>query len=362
MAFVNRYPNVVCDVCGKSIDIGAPMAWSRRSDQPSRRWHTSCAVEETASNGTEKTEQTMTGTKTETAVNAGNWVEGLAGTLLPFLEAKIATKLDAAEVKAIVESLLKGAILQTVTTVVVEDKRTNETRNIGTQHKQFPTLLAICNTRINAWLTGPAGSGKTTACMNVAKALGLKPYHIGAMDSDYKLMGFIDAQGRVVHTQFRDWYTNGGVLCLDEIDSWLPSATLALNAALDNGYCAFPDGLVQRHGDAVAIACANTWGLGATNDYVGRMKQDAAFLERFPAQLEWEYDESLELAISNNPAWVKRVQSLRAKAKAKGLKVIISPRASKYGAMLLASGMDQKMVEQLTVRKSMTVEQWSSIQ
>jgi hypothetical protein len=77
--------------------------------------------------------------------------------------------------------------------------------------------------------------------------------------------------------------------------------------------------------------------------------------------LDWDYDEALEEALAANAEWVKRVQGLRAKAKAKGLKVIISPRASIKGAKLLRRGMAQAKVEQLVVRKAMTAEQWSSI-
>jgi hypothetical protein len=355
----------MCRTCGELIPIGVRFTWTRTANQPSTFFHIDCTPDGLAT----ETEETAATATQQTVTNGANgWIDGLAQAIAPYLEQRLSQKLDRDGVEEIVQSMLDGAIFTSVTTVTIDNKVTGETKHVGMQHKLFPTLLNIVQAktakgeRINTWLTGPAGSGKTTACDNTAKALGLEFFHVGAMDNEYKLMGFIDAQGRVVHTQFREWYLNGGVLCMDEIDSWLPAATLALNAALDNGHCAFPDGLMHRHPDAVAIACANTWGLGATNDYVGRMKQDAAFLERFPAQLEWGYDESLELAVAGNAAWVKRVQALRAKAKAKGLKVIISPRASKYGAALLANGMEQSLVEQLTVRKGMTAEQWESIQ
>lgn len=361
--FTNRYPGVKCSKCGAEIAIGAPMAWNRRKDQPSQRWHIACTPAETE-NATDfaSTEMRQTVRHQEEEAGAGaSWMDGLAGAMAPYLEARIATKLDRDEVEQIVEALLGNAIIPTVTTVRLEDARTGQARDLGMQHRLFPTLLNLCHARMNVWLTGPAGSGKTTAVQKIADALNLKWYHVGAMDNEYKLMGFIDAQGKVVSTLFKDWWTNGGVICLDEVDSWLPSATLALNGALANGHCTFPDGMLPRHADCVVVACANTWGLGATSDYVGRMKQDAAFLDRF-ACLDWTYDESLELAIAGNPAWAKRVQGLRAKAKAKGLKVIISPRASINGARLLAEGMDQLLVEMVTVRKAMTAEQWESIQ
>src|SRR5690606_7558053 len=93
---------------------------------------------------------------------------------------------------------------------------------------------------VNVWLAGPAGSGKTTAAEQVAKALKLKFYFNGAIDTEYKLSGFVDAHGRIVSTAFREAYTNGGVYLFDEVDASLPSATLAFNAALANGQCDFP--------------------------------------------------------------------------------------------------------------------------
>lgn len=71
---------------------------------------------------------------------------------------------------------------------------------------------------------------------------------------------------------------------------------------------------------------------------------DAAFLDRF-AHLEWAYDETLELALAQEvlpgpqgEAWCRRVQTLRAAARRRGLKVVVSPRATIGGCRLLAAG------------------------
>jgi MoxR-like ATPase len=215
---------------------------------------------------------------------------------------------------------------------------------------------------VNVWLTGPAGTGKTTAAKNVADALGLPFKFTGSIDTEYKLLGFVDAQGRVVNTEFRDAFVNGGVFLFDEVDSSLPAALLAFNAALANPYCAFPDGIKARHNNFVAIAAANTWGLGATNDYVGRCKLDAAFLDRFQAKIHWGIDEELETAISGNEEWAKRVQKFRAVLAANPIKgVMITPRASIGGTKLLAEGFTRSEVEEMTMRCGMTDAQWAEI-
>ena len=114
--------------------------------------------------------------------------------------------------------------------------------------------------RLNVWLTGPAGTGKTTAAKYCANAFGLKFYFCGSIDTEYKLTGFIDAQGRCINTAFRTAYQEGGVFLFDECDSSLPAALLAFNAALANGEAAFPDAIVSRHPDFICIAAAKIHG------------------------------------------------------------------------------------------------------
>jgi hypothetical protein len=129
--------------------------------------------------------------------------------------------------------------------------------------------------------------------------------------------------------------------------------------AISNGLFAFPDGMVKRHPDFCLVLTANTWGLGGTTDYVGRLKQDAAFINRF-VSLHWNIDEDLESATCPLPQWAKRVQQVRAKVKAKGIKVMVTPRQSYQGAALLAAGFEQSEVESIILRQSMTSEQWES--
>jgi len=221
--------------------------------------------------------------------------------------------------------------------------------------------------RLNIWLTGPTGSGKTTAAENVAKALSLPFGTDGSLDADYKVLGFRDANGNVISTQFLDIYENGGVYVADEIDNWLPSALLSLNAALANGYCTSPRGLIRRHPDACVIACANTWGLGATNEYVGRAKQDAASLDRFQPKIDWPVDERLEAALAEaqdpavGPEWHKTVLEARRKAAAQGLRIIISPRATFAGIALLAAGFTEADVIAMTIAAGLSPEQQRAI-
>lgn len=214
----------------------------------------------------------------------------------------------------------------------------------GHHHPMFATLCRVLSSRQadgfapNVWIAGPAGSGKTHSVKAFAKAAGLPFYYNGALRDAFELIGYKDAHGVYHTTPFREAYEKGGVYLFDEVDGSDNAALLALNGALANGIASFPDKLVERHPDCRIIATGNTWGLGATADYVGRGKIDAAFLDRFGVRLSWCYDVALETAISGNADFARRVQSARERASAAGLKVLITPRSSIAGAALIAAG------------------------
>ena len=239
-------------------------------------------------------------------------------------------------------------------TVTVEIKREGKpTAKVEGAHKQFGTLLSVLAAGCHAYLAGPAGSGKTTAARDCAKALDLPFFFTGAVANEFKLTGFRDAQGNYAKTPFRLWCEQGGVFLWDEIDASDARALLSFNAALANGVMEFPDGVtVTLHPTCRAVAAANTFGGGADRVYVGRNQLDAASLDRF-AFIAWNYDEALELRIAGNGEWCRRVQSIRRAVDALKVRAVVSPRASIYGAKLLAQGLDRATVETLTVWKGL---------
>lgn len=234
----------------------------------------------------------------------------------------------------------------------------------GLQHKQFTTLLKAVSKRQsdgffpNVWIAGPAGSGKTTAARQVAKAFKRGFEFNGALSMSHEVLGFIDAGGAYHSTSFRKGYTSASVYLFDECDGCADnSPLLALNAALANGVASFPDGMQERHSDSVIIAGANTFGLGATADYVGRAKIDAAFLDRFPIKLFWEYDEELERSFVSHPEAALAVQAARRKAREHGLKVLITPRSTIAMDTLLTAGFSMEEAKTLTYRGMLTADQ-----
>ena len=217
----------------------------------------------------------------------------------------------------------------------------------GIQHFQFTKVLAHLNMGNHVLMVGPAGTGKSTIAEQAAKALGLEfsSESVNAQTSSAALKGYMSADGRYIGTEFRDRFENGGVFLLDEVDAGNPNVLGVLNSALANGWMAFPDRMVKRHKDFVAIAAGNTYGNGATAEYVGRNPLDKAFTDRFMF-MDVAIDESIEDAMvfgtgidtQLGKRWLKFVRTVRANVETHGLKVVVSPRGALGGAKMLASG------------------------
>lgn len=163
----------------------------------------------------------------------------------------------------------------------------------GVTHEKFNDVLQLVNLDIPVYLEGPAGTGKNVICKQVADSLGLEFYFTNAVTQEYKLTGFIDANGVYQETQFYKAFKNGGVFFLDEMDASIPEVLIILNAAIANRYFDFPNGKIEANENFRVIAAGNTLGTGATNEYVGRYQLDEASLDRF-ALVHIDYSPQIE--------------------------------------------------------------------
>jgi len=272
-----------------------------------------------------------------------------------------------------IETMVKKFIEKTscIKEIHIKDK-VGDIKNIGRQHYMFPLIMKLAEQRIHTYLVGPAGSGKTQTVENAAEALKLKFFSVSvcSQSTEYLLKGYYDANGKYVKSLFRECYENGGIFLIDEIDAGNPNIIACLNGALSNHVCAFPDGMVKKHDDFICFAAANTWGTGSSREYVGRNPLDAATLDRF-AFVEFLYDHGLEyhmVGLDSEPSpkfnleeggtmeagkWANCVQTARKLSQEIGLKTVISPRASKTGAILLKAGVGKKHIAQMLIFKGM---------
>lgn len=218
----------------------------------------------------------------------------------------------------------KFGVLPQVHEIVLPDKKKEMQ---GVFHEKFDTVLKLVNASIPVFLTGAAGTGKNVLCKQVSEALDLEFYFSNAVTQEYKLTGFIDANGKYHETQFYQAFTKGGLFMLDEMDGSIPEVLIILNAALANRYFDFPTGRVEAHENFRVIAAGNTYGTGADIEYSGRYQLDAASLDRF-ALVEIDYSPAIEQAIANgNTELLEFVQGFRQAVKKAGIKHLVTYRS-----------------------------------
>lgn len=210
----------------------------------------------------------------------------------------------------------------------------------GIQHEKFETILKYLTADVPVFMSGAAGTGKSSIAKNAAKALGLDFYFSGAVNDIYKFTGFIDANGHYSKTQFYDFCCNGGVFFLDEMDASIPEVLVALNAAIANRYFDFPCGKVELNENCRFICAGNTYGTGADAEYTGRYQLDAATLDRF-AVVDIDYSKDIFNAVTNgNKDLIAFIYDLRKACKAVGVNMILSYRCAQNVTAMELVGLD----------------------
>ena len=275
----------------------------------------------------------------------GDFLEGMATALVPYLTGKVTANLDGLQerVDATLNGLqpkLQTMIDNAVKTIVVENRDTGVKVDVGRQHEQFENLLTLITLGMDVYMYGEPGTGKSTAGDYIARSLNLPFGYIALtiQTSESRLIGYNDANGEYVQTEFYKRYTEGGIFLIDEIDNASGNLLTALNSALANGLGAFPCGQVKRHPDFHCIATGNTTGFGHNPMFPERQVLSGAIRDRF-VFLHWTYDNGFEreLALSQHDnkdrtsKWVNWVQSVR------GYCTQYDPKAARH-----ASRIDQR--------------------
>lgn len=238
--------------------------------------------------------------------------------------------------KAVIKSLKLAKPIQ----VVLDTVKLKATE--GLSHEVTPQVLSYTASRLPVLMVGQAGSGKTHIAVACAEMLGLPHYSMSVNEQSSKadFLGYQDATGQIVKTNFRKAYEQGGVFIIDEIDAGNPNILTVINSALSNDFCSFPDGMIQRHKDFVCVCTANTFGEGESLQYIGRNILDSATRDRF-ATVVVGYSDLLEKALL--PNYYTLVRELRAHFENNGVLSVVSTR----GGLRLETLMAQKK-EKLT--------------
>lgn len=223
--------------------------------------------------------------------------------------------------------------------IVIKDGRNMRKIN-HVVHNKFEICLKLVSSKMPVMLVGPAGSGKTSICKDIAQALGLQfiPITMTA-DSPASIFKGRRPLSEFISTPFIDCYENGGVILIDEIDSADPNVLLSINTALAGDELDLPlryeKPVAKRHPRFFCVSAANTFGSGADRQYVGRNQLDAAFLDRF-ITIEVDYDPNVESTMGH-AAIVEVVQGIRQHVTSQKWRRIVSSRMIQKLSILMES-------------------------
>jgi len=230
----------------------------------------------------------------------------------------------------------------------------------GKAHEKFAEILDLAAQRMEILMVGPAGCGKSHLAEQIAKALGLRFGSIScsAGMSEGQITGRLIPTGdggrfEYQRSQFVEFYEEGGVFLLDEVDAADANVLLVINQALANGHLPVPNRTdnpqAKRHSDFVLIAAANTFGNGANRMYVGRNQLDESTLDRFRiGQVVMDYDKDLEKSLLDDTDLLGRLWSIRRKAAECQLRRVVSTRFIAKAATMKAAGWtSEKIIGQL---------------
>ncbi len=213
----------------------------------------------------------------------------------------------------------------------------------GVTHKIFPKVCKLINMNKPVMLTGPAGTGKNFMVEQIAKALGKNFYYASTITQEYKLTGFIDAEGNYHSTELRRAMEDpdGAIFMLDEIDASIPETLVVINSLLANGYFDFPDKRVTANEGFRVICAGNTVGLGADMVYTGRNVIDGATLDRF-VLVKMDYDKNIEQSLCPDEELKSFIYDVRRSAAKNHINCIVGMRCLKYAYEMLVNEFDKQ--------------------
>lgn len=238
----------------------------------------------------------------------------------------------------------------------IEVSMNGQVREIeGTPHKVFDEAIECLGMDMPLLLVGPAGSGKGFLAQHLADGMGVRFGFSSCSEgmSEGMLLGRgvpLAEKFLYLQSSFVDFYENGGLFLLDEIDAANPNVILILNECLSSPHLSIPNRMdkpyAEKHEDFYFACNANTWGTGPNMEYVGRNRLDSAFLDRFiGSTIELEYDNRVEGEIAKSYLGadeardvLKRYWGIRKKLTEMNIRRIWSTRGLEKMCRALAAG------------------------
>lgn len=214
-----------------------------------------------------------------------------------------------------VEYLKDNTIVPVIYSVTVggPDGSTSDVKGIFPP--QWDLMLKLATTLKRLMLVGPTGCGKTYLSEKLAEAVNLPYYSVsctaGMDEGEFK--GWLLPRGEgmrfeYIPSTFIKAYEEGGVFCADEMDCADPNVLSFVNKALANQHFMLPqrfgNELVKQHKDFIWVACTNTVGTGADDDYTARNQLDLATLDRHKMSIvRLDYQPEVETQLVSAPVY-----------------------------------------------------------
>jgi len=165
-------------------------------------------------------------------------------------------------------------------------------------HKDFEKILTYIINNVPVYLLSPTGVGKTHMAEQISIALNTGYEFTSQITDEFQLLGYVDAIGDYQDTPFYRAFVNGDLFFIDEIDASIPEALIKINMALSNDMMSFPHKNLDKKDGFKVVVAGNTIE-GATEEFTGRSKLDAASLNRF-AIVKIDYDFEMEKKLLSN--------------------------------------------------------------
>jgi len=157
---------------------------------------------------------------------------------------------------------------------------------------------------MNPVIFGPAGSGKSRLCKELAHDIG-KPFHTMSFSGGLRYSQVFGSQtleeGSTTWkpAPLLQWIQDPALILLDEIFSADPEVLLGLNSPLepDTRNITTPAGVFKVHPETSFIACSNSNGRQQARQYTGTTRTDDSLLDRLIPPFFMDYDPKAEKQI-----------------------------------------------------------------
>lgn len=191
-------------------------------------------------------------------------------------------------------------------------------------------------------LTGPAGCGKTTAIKQLAEALEIPYTRLALTRGLFEpcVWGRWTKQGWI-EGPLPKAFKEGGLYFADDFDRGDDNFNMTFQPVMEQDCIEVTNPLngeiCKRHDNFVFVTATNTLGKGADAIYTAATRLDGATLDRV-IQILVDYDEKLELKLTNNHDFTKMLQLVRKKLREQHSDEIISTRKIVRSYRLLQAG------------------------